>query len=538
VSAIDLAVVAGRVHTADGTHADTVAVTGDRIVAVGLERDIRSEYTASDVLHLPGRLVVPGFGDAHVHAPFAGRYAINVALHDIHSLDGYLSHIAAFARANADKPVIYGGGWAMEHFAGGLPTKDLLDSVVPDRPVFLYNRDIHGAWVNSKALDVARIDANTSDPGDGRYERYPDGDPTGLLHEGAAYSFERRFVPAPDRAEWERAILHAQSHLHTLGITSWQDAWVTPDTLAAYRSLADAGTLTARVVAALWWDRHRDRSQIDDLLTQREWATGGNLRATSVKIMTDGIIENGSAAMLEPYLDGCGGHTSNTGHTYLDRDQLADAVTVLDNHGFQVHMHAIGDRAVRNALDACEVAQVRNGRRDARHHIAHVQVVHPADVPRFGSLGVVVNGQPYWAKAEPQMEEHTIPYLGAARAAGQYPFASMLAAGARLAFGSDWSVSTPDPLVEMEVAVTRVDPDHRDRPPLHPHEAITLAQAFEAFTRGTAHVNFMEDAGVVAAGYRADLAVIDADIFTGDTPRPADASVGLTIAGGEVVFGG
>ena len=319
---------------------------------------------------------------------------------------------------------ITGGGWSMTAFPGGLPRKQDLDAIVPDRPVFLFNRDVHGAWLNSAALAAAGITADTPDPADGRIERDPAGDPTGALHEGAAYWVNEHVVPRPSPAEWEAAIRTGQEHLHSLGITGWQDAWVTPETQRAYRSLADSGELTARVVGALWWDRHRGLEQIDELLERSRFGAPG-FHPTTVKIMLDGVLENFTGALLEPYCDGCGGHTDNRGLAFIDTDILDRAVTVLDAAGMQVHMHAIGDRAVRMALDAVATARAANGMTDTRHHVAHLQVVHPEDIPRFATLGVTANCQMYWASTDPQMSELTIPYLGRERAGMQYPFASL-----------------------------------------------------------------------------------------------------------------
>ena len=250
----------------------------------------------------------------------------------------------------------------MTLFPGGTPRKDDLDAVVPDRPVFLFNRDVHGAWVNSKALTVAGITSATPDPPDGRIERDPvTGEPTGTLHEGAAYWVNEHVVPAPSQAQWEAAILEGQQHLHSLGITGWQDAWVTPATQTAYRALAADGRLTGRVVGALWWDRHRGLEQVDDLIDRRELDAPG-FHPTTVKIMIDGVLENYTGALLEPYCDGCGGHTSDRGLNYVDAELLASAVTTLDAAGFQVHMHAIGDRAVRMALDAVRAARLAQRR--------------------------------------------------------------------------------------------------------------------------------------------------------------------------------
>jgi predicted amidohydrolase YtcJ len=317
---------------------------------------------------------------------------------------------------------------------------------------------------------------------------------------------------------------------------------VTPDTQRAYESLVTDGILTARVVGSLWWDRSRGLEQIQDLVDRRGSAShttmsGIGFHPTTIKIMVDGVLENGTGAMIEPYCDGHGGHGSNRGLTYLEPETLRAAVVELDRLGFQVHQHAIGDRAVRLALDAVAAARQANGPADNRHHVAHLQVVQPEDVQRFAELDVVANAQAYWAQHEPQMDELTLPYLGPVRADLQYPFASILRSGARLALGSDWPVTTPDPLQQVEVAVTRVDPEHRDNEPFLPEERLTLDEALDAFTAGSAFVNHDEEAGRLAVGRRADLAVLDRDVRDRPAREIADAAVELTVAGGRVVFG-
>ena len=532
----DLILTGADVYTVDAARSwsDAVAVKDGRIAAVGREsvREVTGDRT--ERLHLPGALVVPGFQDAHVHAPFAGRNRRTVDLSALIGRDAYLQRIADYATANPDREWIVGGGWAMEHFPGGTPRKEDLDAVVGDRPVFLFNRDVHGAWVNSAALRAAGITGETPDPTDGRIDRDASGEPVGMLHEGAAYAVNDRIVPRPDRSEWMAAIEEAQRHLHSLGITGWQDAWVTPDTLAAYRALAESGRLTARVVGALWWDRHRGLEQIPEFVEQRTSAFG-TFFPTTVKIMVDGIIENYTGALLEPYCAGCGGHGDNVGLTYVEPSLLTEAVTELDHLGFQVHMHAIGDRAVRYALDAVAAARQRNGRSDGRHHIAHLQVVQPADLARFRALGVTANCQAYWAQSEPQMDEHTIPQLGPERARLQYPFGDLHRSGATLAMGSDWGVTTADPLQQIEVAVRRIDPDNRGNDPFLPEQCLSLPVALAAFTAGSAFVNHDDDAGTIAVGNRADLAVLDRNIFDPVAGLPGDARVTHTIAAGRVV---
>lgn len=515
----------------------SVAVKDGRILAIGAPDELRDlTGPKTDVRSMPGRLVVPGFQDAHVHPAFGGRNLLRVNLDHLGTVDAYLGAIATYAAANPDEAWITGGGWAMYLFPGGAPRKEDLDRIVTDRPVFLMNRDVHGAWVNSRALELAGMTRDTSDPWDGRIERDAvTGEPTGTLHEGAAYSFRDRFVPPTDPAEWRRALLVAQQHLHVLGITGWQDAWVTPDLLQAYRAMDDAGELTMRVSASLWWDRHRGQEQVDELVERGRDATKGNVRGTTVKIMTDGVVENCSCALLEPYDDPGAYPPGYRGLSYVGDGGLTSAVTALDAQGFQVHMHAIGDRATREALDAIEAARAANGPSDNRHHVAHLQVVHPDDVPRFGALGVIANMQPLWACMDPQMTRLTLPRLGKERIAWQYPFGDLARTGATLAGGSDWPVSSPDPLLEMEVAVTRVDPGARDAEPFLPDQRLTLGQAFAAFTVGSATVNRDDEAGSIEVGKRADLAVLDRDVFRPDAGPLGDACVVMTIAAGRVV---
>jgi predicted amidohydrolase YtcJ len=513
-----------------------VAIRDGKILAVGPQADVLTlTGPTTERLELPGRMIVPGFQDAHVHPPAAGRYRMHLSLHHLDGIDAYREAIAGYASAHPELPWIFGAGWAPETFSATSPGRDLLDGVVPDRPVFLFDSSIHSAWVNSRALELAGLDAGTPDPADGRYRRAPStGEPTGILDEGAAYSFETRFLPKPQLTEWRTAILNSQAYLHSLGITGWQDAWVTPETLNAYASLADDGRLTARVVAALWWRRELGLEQIAEFVEQRQTSSRpGRLLARTVKIMTDGVIENGTGALLAPYRDGCGGHTNDVGLSYLSPELLAAAVTELDRLDFQVHLHTIGDRAVRTALDAVQAALIANGRRDNRHHLAHVQLIQPADVPRFAELGAVANCQTYWAQSEPTMDDLTIPVLGADRARLQYPFADLAAAGTRLAMGSDWSVSTPDPLQQIEVAVTRVDPQQRSNPPFLPDQRLPLETALRAFTAGSAYVNHDPDGGVIRLGNRADLAILNRDLFT-DAPI-GDARVEYTLADGRIV---
>ena len=306
-----------------------------------------------------------------------------------------------------------------------------------------------------------------------------------------------------------------------------------PWQLDAYRAAAADGTLSARVVAALKWDPERGDAQLAELVEQRARSASGRLRASAVKIVQDGVAENFTAAMLEPYL----GRGGERGTSMLPPAELARVVVALDREGFDVHVHAIGDRAVREALDAFEAAVAVGGRRDARHQIAHLQFVHPDDRQRFRRLGVIANAQPFWAMLDGYMRELTLPFVSAERAAWQYPWASLRAAGAPLAFGSDWSVSTPDPLAQIEVAVTRVPPHNRGGEPFLPAERLDLPAALDAFTIGAAYANRLDAvSGSVEPGKRADLAVLDRDLFDPAAGPVGDARVLATLVDGEVVY--
>jgi predicted amidohydrolase YtcJ len=529
-------VVIGDVYTVDAARswAGAVAIRGDRIVAVGPEADVRERVGDAGEI-LTGACVLPGFQDAHIHAAFAGRIRRHVNLDDLHSLTDYQDRIAAHAAAHPDAPWIVGGGWYTPTFGADGPHRRDLDAVVADRPVFLMNTDTHAAWVNTRALELGGISEATPDPWDGYFVRDETGMPTGCLQEGTAYTFWAEHVPADPVEEWMASIRVAQEHLHALGITGWQDAWVEPTLLRAYRSLADAGELTARVVASLWWDRHRGLEQIDGLLEQRGWGTGGTLDAGTVKIMLDGCPESATGSMLAPY-EGRFGEEHGRGIQFVEADALREAVVRLDALGFQVHQHALGDRAVRCAIDAVEAARAANGWNDNRHHLAHLQLPDPVDVPRLRPAGMIANIQPLWACPDPLIETLTRPHVGD-RAEHLYPIGDIVRSGAVVAMGSDWPVSSPNVLEEMQVAVTRqVVGADRDSPALDASQRITLAEAIAGFTRGSAYVDHDDEAGSIEEGKRADLVVLGRNPFAGDVREIAETAVIATIASGRVVY--
>ena len=536
----DLVLTGGAVVTMDAARrtAEAVAVRDGRIVAIGSSADVdrlRGAHTRR--IDLAGRTLLPSFQDAHCHPAMAGINLTLCPLHDVEPTAAvYLDTIRAYAQANPERAWVIGDGWYMSAFPGGTPTRQALDAVVPDRPAFFVNRDGHGAWVNSRALALAGISRDSSDPASGRIEREANGDPSGTLHEGAM-EIVRAILPPTTTEDLAHGLELAQAYLQRLGISAWQDAWVTAEDLAAYRLIAERGTLTGRAIACHWWDRELGEEQVDDFIERRRSGTIGRLRSGTVKIMQDGVAENYTAAMLEPYLDGQGRSTGNRGLSFVEPERLKRFVTRLDAEGFQVHFHALGDRAVREALDAIEAARNANGPSDGRHHIAHLQVVDPTELPRFARLGVAANIQPYWACRDSQMVELTLPFLPPERAALQYPFRSLQEAGATLVGGSDWSVSTPNVMAEVEVAVNRVSPEERSAEPFLPDEALDLVSALAAFTTGSAWVNHLDrETGSIEPGKLADLVVLDQDLAAVSHHALADARVLLTLIEGVAVY--
>ncbi len=540
----------GPVFRADAARswATAVAVRDGSIVAVGGDEEVAPYLRdAGEVVDLEGRLLLPGFVDAHVHPVMGGLERIRCDLTDGHALADYQATIGEYVDRHPGRPWVLGGGWSMGAFENGCPTAAQLDAVVGDRPAFLPNRDHHSAWVSSRALDLAGIDASTPDPADGRIERDASGRPTGALHEGAAGLVER-LVPATTQADFDEALAVGQAYLHSLGVVGWQDAWVEvdgdgPSVHAAYLRAQAAGTLTARVVGCLWWPRERTPDEVADQVArfvavrEQTAGAGGRYDAGTVKIMLDGVAETGTAAMLEPYLDRCGHPTGNTGLSFVGGQLLRSIVSRLDAAGFQVHFHALGDRAVRDALDAVAAARRANGTGDRRHHLAHLQVVHPDDVRRFREVGAAATLQALWATHEPEMDELTIPFLGDRRAGWQYPFGDLYRSGATLAMGSDWPVSSPDPLAAIHVAANRVSPvAPAGTPAFLPGQALPLSVALAAYTAGSSYVSRLEGvSGSVSVGHSADLVVLDRDPFAHPTTQIARARVDRTYAGGRLV---
>jgi predicted amidohydrolase YtcJ len=488
---------------------------------------------------------VPGFHDSHVHPVQAGVELLQCDLTSAKSAADCIRLVAAYSVANPDVPWIVGAGWALEFFPGGTPTAATLDAVVRDRPVMLSNRDHHGAWLNSRALALAGITSRTPDPPDGRIERDASGAPTGTLHEGAV-ALLAGVRPTLSADFIYRGLLRGQTELLARGITSWQDALVgtglsMPDGFDAYLRGAADGALVARVTGALWWERDEGLGQLAALVARRDrvnsLADPARLRMDTVKIMVDGITENFSAALSRPYLDEHGHSTDNSGNSFIAPEDLARYAIAIDAAGFAIHFHALGDRAVTEALNALHAVRRANGPSIRRHQLAHLQLVDATDVPRFAELDAIANLQLLWAHHEPQLDELSMPFLDPALIDRTYPFGELERAGVRLAAGSDWPVSSPDPLAGIRVAVTRRGAGSNGPLLGGPEQAITLAAAFAAYTSGGASASGREDiTGRLADGYCADLAVLDGDPFASAPESLDEMRVASTWIDGVCVY--
>ena len=536
--AADLALTGGRIYTVDAKRswAEALAIRDGRIVFVGSDEDAKAHIGPdTKVVELEGRLVLPGFQDAHIHPISAGLEARSCDLNGLETVEEYLVVIKQYADAHPDAAWITGGGWLMSAFGpGALASRKLLDGVVPDRPVYLSSADGHTVWVNTKALEVAGITKKTPDPPDGRIDREPKtGDAVGSLQEGASALVASKMPPVSDEQR-EAGLRYAVKYLNGFGITAIQDASVNEEDLKTYRKLDDAGDLTLHVIGSIWWERGQGVEQIEGMKRLRSEYTKGHVDAGTVKIMQDGVMENYTAAMLEPYLT----PSKSRGIPMVDPEKLKTAVTQLDADGFQVHFHAIGDAAIRQSLDAVEAARKANGDLGHRHHISHLQLIDALDIPRFRELGVVANFQPLWAYADEYITELTIPFLGPERSAHLYPIGSVQKSGATVAFGSDWSVSSPNPFEEMETAVTRLGALGETTEPFLPEEAITLPEALAAFTINAAYTNRLDkDTGSIEAGKSADLVVLDRNLFEIPASEMSDVKALVTLFEGKPVHG-
>ena len=535
----------GAIYKVDATRswAEAVVIAENRIAFVGgNDEALKQRSESTRVVNLEGRMMLPGFHDVHVHPIEAGMGYLGCRLHEGKSVEDYSRLVADCVRKTPNAPFIDGAGWTMDQFPNGLPDKKILDRVIADLPVILKSASGHQLWVNSRALELTGINADTPDPEGGRIDRYPGTkEPSGSVQENSAMNLIFAARPNYTSEQMIAALAFGQHYLNQYGVTSVQDALLKLDGKEAYvggptyMALDNAGKLTLRVVGALVWNTELGLEQIDRIVAAREHFNTERFSATSVKIWLDGVIEVHTAALLEPYLDRSDGHK---GDLLIKPDLLKQIISRLDALGFQIHFHAIGDAAIRHSLDSLEFARKRNGIRDSRHHLSHIQLFNPMDIARFRELDAVANFQPYWAWADLFITELTMPKLGPKRSRWLYPIGSMFDSGAVVAFGSDWFVTSGNPLLGIETALTRRDPLTNSGNRFYDQERISLHEAIAAYTINGAYVNFLdEETGSIEAGKLADLIVLDRNLFDIKPEEISDAQVLMTILDGKPVYG-
>ena len=526
--------------------ASAVAIKDGEIIFVGNDSDAK-KYSGDQtrIVNLNGKMILPGFHDIHVHPVHGGVTYLQCNLSEIRGIDNILSKIKACANNKNENEWILGGGWAVDNFsASRLPDKEMLDEIISSRPVSLKSSDGHSLWANSKALEISNINNETPDPLNGKIERYPNSEePTGLLHEDSAMMLVMDNHPELTQQELIDGLIFSRDVFHKLGITGVQDALLKLDPgdpyygLDAYNYLDSMDELNLHVIAAMFWKNGQPlEPQIERFKKiRRQQQSSKNVHATSIKIWQDGVIETYTAAMKEPYSDRSdlfAGELQNT------PENLNAAIQAMDEEGFQIHFHAIGDRAIEVSFDALENARKINGIRDSRHHISHIQVFLEKDIPRFKELDVVANFQPLWAIEDEYITEHTWPKIGMDRSRFLYPIGSVKKTGAKIAFGSDWYVTSVNPLDGIEAAVTRLEPNGMTSNPLGENEEIDLASAIEAYTINGAFVNFLDDrVGSIEIGKQADLVVINKNLFDIPPEEINEAEVTATLFNGKLVYG-
>ena len=530
------------------TVTEAIAIGHDgRILGVGSYKSLqRYRNSKTQVIDGAGGTVLAGLQDGHAHPMYAGLRAMNPSMADAELTAAEVQALITTFLADPTYGVEPDAWLTVEGWnPAGTPTdtlahKAILDALATSRPIALNGSDGHNLWVNSRALALAEIDENTPDPPGGHIV-HDAGGPTGVLKDDAQ-GLVRVLIPDPSPEQMYGAFAQAFAQMAAGGITSILDAWVDAWQLDFYSALAASGQLPQRVVPALLVPTEMVSSPAAVLAEARrlarEYRDVPNLRFGTVKVFMDGVIEYPAqtAALLEPYLDASGNPTDHYGDLYVDGPTLGEFATVFDGADWQVHTHAIGDAAVRAALDGFEIARARNGRRANRHTIAHLQLVHPDDYGRFAKLDVVPVMQLQWATRNVWTMEALLPFIGPERHARMYPAMSMHAAGAPLAGGSDWPVDPLFPWNQVQTAIDRFG-IYGEVEPLYPEEGLSRTQSLRMHTRGTAYQLHQErTSGTLEPGKYADLVLLDRDIATCPVSEIHEATPQLTMVGGVPTF--
>jgi predicted amidohydrolase YtcJ len=493
-----------------------------------------AEHIAAD-----GRSLLPGFIDSHVHIPESGVEMLRCDMSACATRQAVLDTVQSYAANNPDEEWIVGRGWDGALFLREPATLAEIDRITGTRPAYLNNRDGHSVWVNSEALRRAGITRTTPDPIGGVIERDPHGELTGVLYE-SAMQLVSDLVPAVDRTALRAGLVAAQDYLLSLGVTGWQDAIVgdfvpTTDVYDLYRDTAADGTLLGRVTGSLWWPRDYDENSLAALVAQRDAIEpGSRFRCTSVKVMYDGWFSTHSAALSTPYAIG---RADNVGVSFFDTPDMPERIRQIDAAGFDLHFHVVGDRAVAECVDMLEAAMAANGTRDRRHQLAHVWLLDDATIDRMARLGLIANLQAFWARHNSEMTDIIEPALPDGLRGLQLRFESLRRAGVPLAMGSDWPVSSANPMDAIHVAVNRHHPADSVGDGFILDEALPLRSALHAATTGSARAIRRDDeVGSVEVGKAADLVLLDRDVVQADPAELHTVRVDHTVIDGGVVF--
>lgn len=514
-----------------------MAVKNGRIVFVGTDLQSHQWVRGAKIIDLHGRMVLPGFHDTHVHLAEGGVELGQLSLEGVTDIKQIESKFREYLEKNPDTDWILGGNWALTLFPNANPKKETLDAIVKDKPVFLISNDGHSAWANSKAIKLSGVTAKTPDPPLGRIERDPaTGEPSGAFRE-AAVNLIRAKAPKVTKAQMLAGTVNAVKYANSFGITSVIEANSGEDILQAYKKLDKDGALSLKVTAALETDPQGDDKQVKHAKALSQKYLGKRIKPVAIKFFADGVVETHTASLLSPYLD----KKEEAGIPNWTDEKFARLATLFDKEGFQIHIHAIGDKAVRQALNSIEAARKANGDLDHRPHIAHLQLVDKADMPRFRKLGVTATFQALWAYRDVFVKDLTVPVLGEERTNSMYPINSLLRQGTVLSAGSDWTVSSLNPLDAIEVAVTRKGlaekPEDNKDEPLNLDERVNLMEMLAAYTCGGAYVDHSDrETGSLEAGKAADLIILDKNLF--DVPETDIHKVKVlqTMIDGEIVF--
>jgi len=521
-----------RVLTMDAAkpEAGAIALVDGRIAAVGTEADMQPFLAGATVYTLPNTLVLPGFQDGHNHLIWSATELQDIDLSEVTDVDALRAKIEAGMAALPKDAWIRATGWDIS--ATGLnPSAATLDAITGDRPAYIAAADGHSAWVNSAALKAAGINDAKTPPEGGRIERSADGKANGLLRESAMALVSDLLPDYPD-IQVDAGLAAALEEAHSYGITAIVDPAAKDWMLKGYQRADAAGKLSLRVGAAVQIEAAEGAKGVERVLgLQKDFATP-HLKVTSVKLFVDGVIESGTAALLQPYVG-----TDSTGELNFTPAQLAEIAIAADKAKLQLHAHAIGDGAIRATLDAYEKAGQANGKRDSRHQITHLELIDPADMPRFKSLGVLANIQALWAYPDSYIVDLTEPKLGPERSQWLYPFGALKKAGATLVGASDWSVSSMNPLEAIQTGVTRQDIADPNGRVLTPDQKLDVMNLIAAYTVNGAYAAFDEaQSGTLTVGKRADVVVLDRDITRGAPTDIAKAKALLTLVEGKPVF--